>query len=110
MDESEAFTVIPAQAGIHRPRRFLDYSLRSPSGPPCGRSTRFALLSGIRRDDGVGRVSPAGRNPTRFVAVVSGYAGANPTDTFNNEYINHFCEFRGFRGHPINQFRMNDKQ
>jgi len=34
---------------------FLDYSLRSPFGPPFGRSTRYALLSGLRRnnEDGV---------------------------------------------------------
>jgi hypothetical protein len=29
----------------------LDDSLRSPCGPPFGRSTRYALLSGIRRND-----------------------------------------------------------
>ena len=29
----------------------LDDSLRSPCGPPSGRSTRVALLSGIRRND-----------------------------------------------------------
>ena len=54
--------VIPAQAGIQMPLRPLDYSLRSPSGPSCGRSTRYALLSRLRGDDGsgcVGRVSPS---------------------------------------------------
>jgi hypothetical protein len=42
-------TVIPAQAGIQMYRAglfFLDYSLRSP----CGHSTRYALLSGLRRN------------------------------------------------------------
>ena len=32
----------------------LDYSLRSPCGPPFGRSMRYALLSGLRRNDGLG--------------------------------------------------------
>jgi hypothetical protein len=30
---------------------FLDDSLRSPFGPTFSRSTRFALLSGLRRND-----------------------------------------------------------
>jgi len=46
--------VIPAHAGIqllHQWLCTLDYSLRSPCGPPFGRSTRYALLSGLRRND-----------------------------------------------------------
>ena len=35
---------------------FLDDSLRSPCGPPSGRSTRHALLSGLRRNDESGLV------------------------------------------------------
>jgi hypothetical protein len=35
-----------------RINEILDYSLRSPCGPPFGRSTRYALLSGFRRNDG----------------------------------------------------------
>ena len=31
--------------------KHMDYSLRSPYGPPHRRSTRSALLSGMRRDD-----------------------------------------------------------
>jgi hypothetical protein len=39
----------------------LDYSLRSPFGPPFGRSTRYALLSGFRRNDenGINQTSVA---------------------------------------------------
>jgi hypothetical protein len=61
-------TVIPAQAGgvvqgctVYGPEDgiqmcltvevFLDDSLRSPFGPTFSRSTRFALLSGLRRND-----------------------------------------------------------
>ena len=29
----------------------MDYSLRSPCGPPLGRSTRYALLSRLRGND-----------------------------------------------------------
>jgi hypothetical protein len=32
-------------------KQLLDYSLRSPSGPPAGRARRYAFLSGIRRND-----------------------------------------------------------
>jgi len=35
---------------------FLDDSLRSPCGPPSGRSKRLALLSGMRRNDESGLV------------------------------------------------------
>ncbi|MBI5041490.1 MAG: hypothetical protein HZB57_09950 [Gammaproteobacteria bacterium] len=35
----------------------LDYSLRSPFGPPYGRSTRFALLSRLRGNDGLTHTS-----------------------------------------------------
>ena len=40
----------------------LDDSLRSPCGPPYGRSTRHALLSGMRRDDdnGINQEFPSG--------------------------------------------------
>jgi hypothetical protein len=47
-------TVIPAQAGIQMCRAglfFRDYSIRSPCGLPSGHSTRYALLSGQRRND-----------------------------------------------------------
>jgi hypothetical protein len=49
---------------VHRSQAYFpDYSLRSPFGPPCRRSTRFALLSatlhpGYDCDAGPG---PAGR-------------------------------------------------
>ena len=50
-------TVIPANAGIQLSPTVaspLDYSLRSTCGPPSGRSTRYALLSGLRRNDEAG--------------------------------------------------------
>ena len=40
--------VTPAKAGVQL-LISLDDSLRSPCGPPSGRSTRYALLSGMRR-------------------------------------------------------------
>jgi hypothetical protein len=51
---SYSLFVIPAHAGIQLSptvARSLDDPLRSPCGPPYGRSTRYALLSGMRRND-----------------------------------------------------------
>lgn len=48
--------VIPAKAGIQYFKE-LDYSLPSLCVQPCGRSTRYALLSGLRRNDELTRPS-----------------------------------------------------